>query len=167
LRRSAAREAVLDLLLERAATVGELVAAIGRPRSTMAHHVKVLVASPPASIQLTIRRCLTPKASRPMDEVSPSMTSLMRKPSAWLPMVLSLATLTLIVVYVGLVGVVRHEDEGVPARLFQLLMVVEAVAIAFFAIRWVPEAPRPAIAILALQLLLAAIPVGTIIFLEA
>jgi hypothetical protein len=62
---------------------------------------------------------------------------------------------------------VRHEDEGAPARLFQLLMVVEAVSIAFFAIRWVPEAPRPAIAILALQLLLAAIPVGTIIFLEA
>ena len=34
---------VLDLLLERAATVNELAAALGRPKSTVAHHVKVLV----------------------------------------------------------------------------------------------------------------------------
>ena len=37
------RSNVLDLLLERAATVAELAAAAGVPRSTMAHHVKVLV----------------------------------------------------------------------------------------------------------------------------
>jgi DNA-binding transcriptional ArsR family regulator len=37
------REAVLDLLLERAATVSELAGAIGRPKSTVAHHVGVLV----------------------------------------------------------------------------------------------------------------------------
>ena len=36
------RETILDLLLERAATVGELAAAIGRPASTVAHHVGVL-----------------------------------------------------------------------------------------------------------------------------
>lgn len=37
------RDTILDLLLERAATVAELAAAVGRPRSTVAHHVKVLV----------------------------------------------------------------------------------------------------------------------------
>jgi len=37
------RSTVLDLLLERAATVSELASAIGRPKSTVAHHVKVLV----------------------------------------------------------------------------------------------------------------------------
>jgi DNA-binding transcriptional ArsR family regulator len=37
------RNAVLDLLLERAATVSELAAALGRPKSTVAHHVSVLV----------------------------------------------------------------------------------------------------------------------------
>jgi DNA-binding transcriptional ArsR family regulator len=36
------RSTILDLLLERAATVGELAAAIGRPASTVAHHVGVL-----------------------------------------------------------------------------------------------------------------------------
>ncbi len=37
------RSTILDLLLERAATVAELAAAVGRPKSTVAHHVKVLV----------------------------------------------------------------------------------------------------------------------------
>jgi len=37
------RATILDLLLERAATVAELAAAVQRPKSTIAHHVKVLV----------------------------------------------------------------------------------------------------------------------------
>lgn len=37
------RSTILDLLLERAASVTELAAAVGRPKSTMAHHVNVLV----------------------------------------------------------------------------------------------------------------------------
>ncbi|WP_345262515.1 winged helix-turn-helix domain-containing protein [Nocardioides nanhaiensis] len=36
------RTTVLQLLLERAATVTELATALGRPKSTVAHHVKVL-----------------------------------------------------------------------------------------------------------------------------
>ena len=37
------RATILDLLLERAATVAELAAAVERPKSTVAHHVNVLV----------------------------------------------------------------------------------------------------------------------------
>jgi DNA-binding transcriptional ArsR family regulator len=37
------RDTILDLLLERAATVAELATAVGRPKSTVAHHVGVLV----------------------------------------------------------------------------------------------------------------------------
>jgi DNA-binding transcriptional ArsR family regulator len=37
------RSTLLDLVLERAATVTELAAAVGRPKSTVAHHVNVLV----------------------------------------------------------------------------------------------------------------------------
>src|SRR5919198_6177918 len=37
------RATILELLLERAATVAELAAAVGRPKSTVAHHVNVLV----------------------------------------------------------------------------------------------------------------------------
>jgi DNA-binding transcriptional ArsR family regulator len=39
------RTTILDLLLERAATVAELAAAVGRPKSTVAYHVNVLVAA--------------------------------------------------------------------------------------------------------------------------
>jgi len=37
------RSTILDLVLERAATVAELATAVGRPKSTVAHHVGVLV----------------------------------------------------------------------------------------------------------------------------
>jgi DNA-binding transcriptional ArsR family regulator len=37
------RSTLLDLVLERAATVAELAEAVGRPKSTVAHHVNVLV----------------------------------------------------------------------------------------------------------------------------
>jgi len=37
------RNTILDLLLERAATVAELAGAVGRPKSTVAHHVNVLL----------------------------------------------------------------------------------------------------------------------------
>ncbi len=37
------RITILDLLLERAATVSEIASAVGRPKSTVAHHVGVLV----------------------------------------------------------------------------------------------------------------------------
>jgi DNA-binding transcriptional ArsR family regulator len=37
------RTTILDLVLERAATVAELAAAVDRPKSTVAHHVSVLV----------------------------------------------------------------------------------------------------------------------------
>jgi len=37
------RTTILDLVLERAATVAELAAAVDRPKSTVAHHVNVLV----------------------------------------------------------------------------------------------------------------------------
>ncbi|MBA2716307.1 MAG: winged helix-turn-helix transcriptional regulator [Propionibacteriales bacterium] len=37
------RTTILDLVLERAATVSELAAAVDRPKSTVAHHVNVLV----------------------------------------------------------------------------------------------------------------------------
>jgi DNA-binding transcriptional ArsR family regulator len=37
------RDTILDLLLERAATVAELATAVERPKSTVAHHVNVLL----------------------------------------------------------------------------------------------------------------------------
>jgi DNA-binding transcriptional ArsR family regulator len=49
------RSTILDLLLERAATVGELASALGRPKSTVAHHVNVLVAAGMVTVVRTRR----------------------------------------------------------------------------------------------------------------
>ena len=42
------RMAILDLVLERAASVTELATALGKPKSSVAHHVDVLQAGWPA-----------------------------------------------------------------------------------------------------------------------
>ena len=95
-----------------------------------------------------------------------TMTTLLRKPSAWLPMLMSLVALALVLDFLARHGVAPQEDEGAHARIFQLLMVAEAITIGFFPFRWVPEAPKPAVAVIALQLLIAAVPLGLVFALE-
>jgi hypothetical protein len=101
-----------------------------------------------------------------MPDTDPTFRGLLRKPSAWVPPVLSFAALGLIVAHVALVGVARQADEGAEARIFQLLTLATAVMIVAFAVRWLPVAPRAAVLIVALQLLIAAIPMVTLAALE-
>ena len=53
--------------------------------------------------------------------------------------------------HVAFVGVAREADEGTAAHLWQLLMVGQIPVIAFFAITWLPRAPRQALVVLVLQ----------------
>ena len=88
--------------------------------------------------------------------------ALLRKPSAFLPVAMSLAALATVLVYLVRFGVARQPDEGTSAHLWQLLMAAQVPIIAFFAVRWLPEAPRQALPVLALQVgaaLAAAAPV--------
>src|SRR5919106_6718142 len=55
------RDTILDLLLERAATVAELAAAVQRPKSTVAHHVNVLV-------EAGMLRVVRTRRGRPIDQ---------------------------------------------------------------------------------------------------
>lgn len=78
----------------------------------------------------------------------------MRKPSAWIPVAMSLAALSVLAVALvhGLVfGFVRATDEGVAAHLWQILMAGQIPVAAFFAIKWLPRAPKQALMVLALQ----------------
>jgi hypothetical protein len=90
-------------------------------------------------------------------------------PGAWLPIVLALAALIDVVLFGFVLGPVRQPDgdEGTPAHVFQGLMVLVAVLIPVFAIRWLPRAPREAAKILALQILAAALPLATLALLES
>lgn len=81
------------------------------------------------------------------------MNSLIKKPSAWLPVVLSLAIIAVLVYFFTVYGIVHDEDEGVAAHLFQLWLVLEVLMIPFFAIKWLPQQPKQAAVILAFQIL--------------
>ena len=77
--------------------------------------------------------------------------SLMKKTSAWLPIAMSLTALAVVLVHVARFGVVREADEGTAAHLWQFLMAAQVPVLAFFAVKWLPRSPRPALQVLALQ----------------
>jgi hypothetical protein len=81
-----------------------------------------------------------------------SWSALMKQPSAFLPVAMSVAALALVLGYVAIFGVVHQPDEGTPAHIWQLLMAGQLPIVAFFAIRWLPQAPREAALVLGLQL---------------
>jgi hypothetical protein len=75
---------------------------------------------------------------------------------------MSLAAFGVVITFLAMFGVVHEPDEGTAAHLWQLLMAGQLPIIAFFAIKWLPQAPRQALLVLALQLiagLAAAAPV--------
>jgi hypothetical protein len=78
-------------------------------------------------------------------------SSMLKKPAAFLPVAMSLAALATVLVHIILFGMARQADEGAAAHIFQLLMVVQLPIVLFFAIRWLPRFPRPALLVLALQ----------------
>jgi len=76
----------------------------------------------------------------------------MKHPSAWLPVAMSLAGVSLVLAHTALVGGVVHEaDEGAPAHLWQLLMAGQVPLVLYFAVAWLPRFPGPALRVLALQ----------------
>jgi len=79
------------------------------------------------------------------------MKNLIRNPSAFLPVIMSFAALATVLIYVALNGVARQADEGAAAHIWQILMAAQLPIIAFFAIKWLPRAPRQALLVLALQ----------------
>jgi hypothetical protein len=80
-----------------------------------------------------------------------SFSALMKQPSAFLPVAMSLAALATVLVHVARFGAAREADEGTAAHIWQLLMIAQVPIMAFFAIKWLPRTPRQALYILALQ----------------
>jgi hypothetical protein len=93
-------------------------------------------------------------------------SSLLKHPSAFVPVAMSLAALSLVLVYVAMFGIVDHVDEGTPARVFQLLIVGQMPVIAFFGLKWLPKEPRRAVPVLALQAAAAILAIATVVLLE-
>jgi hypothetical protein len=64
---------------------------------------------------------------------------------------MSLTALAVVLGHIAIYGAAREADEGAAAHIWQLLMAGQVPVVAFFAIRWLPRAPRAALGVLALQ----------------
>ncbi len=80
-----------------------------------------------------------------------TFATLIKQPSAFLPLGMSAAALATVVAHLVLFGVTREADEGTAAHIFQLLLVAELPIVAYFAIKWLPRLPAQALLMLALQ----------------
>ena len=81
-----------------------------------------------------------------------SVGMLIRKPSAFLPIAMSLGALGVLLAYVAAFGVARQADEGLAAHVYQLLLVAEVPIVVYFAVRWLPLAPTEGLLVLVLQI---------------
>ncbi len=79
------------------------------------------------------------------------MMKLIKSPSAFLPILMSVAALATVALYVATHGIARQADEGTAAHIWQLLMAAQLPIIAFFAIKWLPRQPLRTLGVLALQ----------------
>ena len=78
--------------------------------------------------------------------------SVLKRPSAFLPPLMSLAALATIVLHIALHGTAPQADEGAAAHIWQLLMIGQVPIIIYFATRWVPQSPRETMPVFALQI---------------
>jgi hypothetical protein len=92
-----------------------------------------------------------------MNQPTHSFGVIVKMPSAFIPMAMSITALAMLggayifALATGHGGLVREPDEGAIAHIWQLLMAGQIPVLAFFAIKWLPRAPRPTLYVLALQ----------------
>jgi hypothetical protein len=77
--------------------------------------------------------------------------SLLKRPSAFLPIAMSLVAFALVLGHAAIYGIIHEADEGSVAHLFQILMVGQVPIVAYFAWKWLPQVPKQALGVLALQ----------------
>jgi triacylglycerol esterase/lipase EstA (alpha/beta hydrolase family) len=80
---------------------------------------------------------------------------MLKHPSAFLPVAMSFGALGVIAMVLAIHGTAPEADEGTAAHIWQLLMAAQAPVVLFFAVKWVPQAPRDALPILAMQVVAA------------
>jgi hypothetical protein len=92
--------------------------------------------------------------------------AILKHPSAFVPVAMSVAALALVLISVSIFGAAREADEGATAHLWQLLIAGQLPVVAFFAIKWLPRAPRPGFSVLGLQVLALLAALSPVYFLN-
>lgn len=93
-------------------------------------------------------------------------STMIKHPSAFIPVVMSAAAMLLVAGFLAKYGIVRQEDEGTAARIFQLLIVAQLPIVGYHTVRWMPQNVRVALQVLALQIGAALTAVALVFFLE-
>ena len=75
-----------------------------------------------------------------------------KQPSAIIPIVMPTAAIATVLVHLLIFGAAPQADEGASAHLWQLLMAGQAPVIIFYSIKWLPQTPRTALAVVAVQI---------------
>ena len=101
-----------------------------------------------------------------MARTIPARSSPWKHWSGWLPIAIPVFLLILGLRHAAIYGLVREADEGTEAHLFQLLMPVQLAVMAYFALTWLPRAPRRTLPVLALQAAAAAAVFATVYWIE-
>ena len=107
-------------------------------------------------IASALREHIVPTRGATMDQNPNTFGTMIKHPSAFLPVAMSLTSLAVVlaaVVYgaAHTGGVLHDSDEGPAAHIFQLLMTAQVPIVIFFAIKWLRRAPGQTLRILALQ----------------
>ena len=95
-----------------------------------------------------------------------TLPTMLRLPSAFIPVAMSLAALAVVVGQVIAFGVAREADEGAAAHLWQLLMGGQVPFVAYFAVKWLRPAPKFGLLVLAIQVVAALVAVAPVYFLK-
>jgi hypothetical protein len=109
---------------------------------------------------------LFPIGGRKMEQNLHSFSAIVKQPTAFLPMAMSLAALAVVLGHIVMYGVTHEADEGAAAHIWQLLMAGQFPILAFFAIKWLPRAPKQSLYVLALQTGAALASVAPVFFLN-
>jgi hypothetical protein len=91
---------------------------------------------------------------------------MVKKPSAFLPVIMSFTALAVVLAHVAIFGAAREADEGTAAHLWQLLMAAQLPLLVFFAIKWLPRSPKQALLVMALQASAAVAALAPVYFLK-
>jgi hypothetical protein len=105
-----------------------------------------------------LREHVIPTRGGNMDQPIQSFGAIIRRPSAFLPIAMSLTALMMLLgamasyrMTQGTFIIAREPDEGAIAHLWQILMAGQMPIIALFAIKWLPRSPRQTLSVLALH----------------
>jgi hypothetical protein len=90
---------------------------------------------------------ISPHPEASMDDAT---LTFLRKPSALVPLLVSLAALALVLVHAALYGIVHEADEGAAAHIWQILIVFDGILAFAFAVHWWNRARRQTLLVLAL-----------------